>query len=50
MQHITSFPRVFSTYVKEIEEKPAATSWGKKMTFGTCMAEFTDSGGRWNRS
>jgi actin related protein 2/3 complex subunit 1A/1B len=39
--------RVFSGYVKEIEEKPEATCWGKKMTFGFCMAEFSNGGGGW---
>ena len=38
--------RVFSAYVKEIEEKPGSTCWGKKMTFGACMAEFSNGGGR----
>lgn len=37
--------RVFSAYVKEIEEKPAETVWGKKMPFGNIMAEFTNGGG-----
>lgn len=39
--------RVFSTYTKEIEEKPDSTCWGKKMPFGQCMAEFTTAGGGW---
>lgn len=39
--------RVFSAYVKEIESKPEATCWGKKMTFGSCMAEFYSGGGGW---
>ena len=26
--------RVFSAYIKEVEGKPEATPWGKKMTFG----------------
>lgn len=34
--------RVFSTYLKEIEEKPTATSWGKKMSFACLMGEFGD--------
>jgi len=29
---------VFSAYIKEIEAKPSATSWGKKMPFGNCMS------------
>ncbi|XP_041378819.1 actin-related protein 2/3 complex subunit 1A-like [Gigantopelta aegis] len=39
--------RVFSTYVKEIEEKPNETVWGKKMPFGNVMAEFSNGGGGW---
>jgi len=42
--------RVFSGYIKEIEDKPAATPWGKKMTFANCMAEFSNSGGGWVHS
>ena len=38
--------RVFSAYVKEVDEKPAATVWGKKMTFGNLMAEFSSGGGK----
>ena len=37
--------RVFSAYIKEVDEKPAATSWGKKMTFGNLMAEYSNGGG-----
>lgn len=39
--------RVFSAYIKEVDEKPAATPWGKKMTFGNMMAEFSTGGGGW---
>ena len=41
--------RVFSTYIKEIEPKPAATEWGAKMPFANLMAEFSNSptGGGW---
>jgi len=42
--------RVFSAYVKEIETKPSATEWGKKMPFGNMMAEFTSGGGGWVHS
>jgi len=31
---------VFSGYIKEINAKPSATVWGKKMTFGYLMQEF----------
>lgn len=37
--------RVFSAYIKEVDEKPAATPWGKKMTFGNLMAEYSNGGG-----
>lgn len=39
--------RVFSAYVKEIEEKPASTPWGKKMNFGNCMGEYSNGSGGW---
>lgn len=39
--------RVFSGYIKGLDEKPSATAWGKKMTFGECMAEFANGGGGW---
>jgi len=41
--------RVFSGWVKEVEEKPTATCWGAKMPFGELMAEFNSSefGGGW---
>ena len=39
--------RVFSGYVKDVDEKPDATNWGKKMTFGNVMAEFSNGGGLW---
>ncbi|KAG2461023.1 actin-related protein 2/3 complex subunit 1A-A [Polypterus senegalus] len=37
--------RIFSTYIKEIEEKPGATAWGSKMPFAEMMFEHGDSGG-----
>ncbi|KAK2190006.1 hypothetical protein NP493_89g03060 [Ridgeia piscesae] len=39
--------RVFSAYIKEVEAKPEATCWGKKMTFNNIMAEFSNGGGGW---
>jgi len=42
--------RVFSTYIKEIESKPEATGWGKKMPFGALMAEYSNGGGGWVHS
>lgn len=35
--------RVFSGYVKDIEERPSATPWGGKMPFQNLMAEFSNS-------
>jgi actin related protein 2/3 complex subunit 1A/1B len=42
--------RVFSAYIKDVEEKPSATSWGNKMPFGNLMGEFTSGGGGWVHS
>lgn len=42
--------RVFSAYIKEIEDKPTATPWGKKMTFGMLMQEFGAGSGKFNLS
>jgi len=39
--------RVFSAYIKEIESKPEATNWGKKMPFGAIMKEFANGRGGW---
>jgi len=39
--------RVFSAYIKDIEEKPSATEWGKKMPFGNLMAEYSNGTGGW---
>ncbi|XP_074649265.1 actin-related protein 2/3 complex subunit 1A-like [Tubulanus polymorphus] len=36
--------RVFSGYIKEVEDKPSATPWGKKMTLGSLMCEFSNGG------
>lgn len=43
--HLLTPCRVYSAYVKEIEEKPEATVWGKKMPFGQLMAEFSNGQG-----
>lgn len=40
--------RVFSAYIKEIEAKPDATNWGKKMPFGNLMGEWTGVTGTGN--
>uniref|UniRef100_V9KYN6 Actin-related protein 2/3 complex subunit n=1 Tax=Callorhinchus milii TaxID=7868 RepID=V9KYN6_CALMI len=37
--------RVFSAYVKDIEEKPAPTAWGTRMQFGELLFEQKESGG-----
>ncbi|KTF84631.1 hypothetical protein cypCar_00037042 [Cyprinus carpio] len=43
--------RVFSAYIKEVDEKPAPTPWGSKMPFGQVMAEFGGAGsGGWVHS
>ncbi|XP_061840195.1 actin-related protein 2/3 complex subunit 1A isoform X1 [Nerophis lumbriciformis] len=36
--------RVFSAYIKEVEEKPGPTPWGNKMPFGAVLAEFGGAG------
>ena len=36
--------RVFSAYVKEVDEKPASTSSGGKTPFSQLMSEFSCSG------
>uniref|UniRef100_A0AC35TRW3 Actin-related protein 2/3 complex subunit n=1 Tax=Rhabditophanes sp. KR3021 TaxID=114890 RepID=A0AC35TRW3_9BILA len=33
--------RIFSAYVKEVDEKPSPTSWGNKMPFSQVMAEYS---------
>jgi hypothetical protein len=38
--------RVFSGYIKEVDEKPSSTAWGAKMTFANLMAEFATGGGK----
>lgn len=42
--------RVFSAYIKEVEEKPSSTIWGKKMPFGNLLAEFMSGGNGWVHS
>lgn len=44
--------RVFSAYIKELEDKPSPTPWGSKMPVGQLMGEFTSStgGGGWVHS
>ena len=31
---------MFSGYIKNFDEKPSATTWGKKMSFAELMGEF----------
>ncbi|KAB0398774.1 hypothetical protein E2I00_004765, partial [Balaenoptera physalus] len=38
-------PRIFSAYIKEVEERPAPTPWGSKMPFGELMFESSSSCG-----
>ncbi|KAL2101505.1 hypothetical protein ACEWY4_003266 [Coilia grayii] len=37
--------RIFSAYIKDIEDKPGPTPWGAKMPFGEVMLEQKDCGG-----
>lgn len=37
--------RIFSAYIKEIEDKPGPTAWGAKMPFGEMLLETKDCGG-----
>ncbi|TMW53360.1 hypothetical protein DOY81_001564 [Sarcophaga bullata] len=41
--------RVFSAYIKDIEDQPLPTPWGNRMPLGNLMAEFknSSSGGGW---
>jgi len=36
--------RVFSAYIKDIEQKPSELSWGKKLPFGACLSEYPVNG------
>lgn len=38
-------PRVFSAYIKDIEDRPGPTAWGSKMPFGEVLLEHKDCGG-----
>lgn len=37
--------RVFSAYIKEVDEKPSPSAWGDKTTFASLMAEYSRPGG-----
>ena len=41
----SSVGRIFSAYIKEVEERPAPTPWGSKMPFGELMFESSSSCG-----
>lgn len=46
--HSFSLPppnRIFSAYIKEVEERPMPTPWGSKMPFGELMFESSSSCG-----
>jgi len=36
--------RVYSTYTKEIEDRPTDASWGKTMPFGKCLVQYNTQG------
>lgn len=44
--------RVFSAYIKDIEDQPGPTDWGSKLPLGQLLAEFPNSpsGGGWVHS
>lgn len=37
--------RIFSAYIKDIEERPGPTPWGSKMPFGEVLLEYKECGG-----
>jgi len=39
--------RVFSAYLKEVDQKPEATVWGSKLPFNTVCGEFQSPAGGW---
>ena len=39
--------RVFSGYIKEVDEKPGPTVWGTKLPFNTVCGEYASAGGGW---
>lgn len=42
--------RVFSAYIKELDDKPAPTVWGSKLPFNTVCGEYTSAAGGWVHS
>ncbi|KAG5647310.1 hypothetical protein DXG03_000848 [Asterophora parasitica] len=39
--------RVFSAYIKEVDDRPAATVWGSKLPFNTICGEYASPAGGW---
>lgn len=39
--------RVFSAYIKEVDERPAPTIWGSKLPFNTICGEYNSPSGGW---
>jgi len=42
--------RVFSAYIKEVDEKPAPSVWGSKLPFNTLCGEYSSPSGGWVHS
>ncbi|KAF8636664.1 hypothetical protein AX17_003470 [Amanita inopinata Kibby_2008] len=42
--------RVFSAYIKEVDERPAPSVWGSKLPFNTLCGEYTSPSGGWVHS
>jgi actin related protein 2/3 complex subunit 1A/1B len=42
--------RVFSAYIKEVDERPAASVWGSKLPFNTICGEYASPTGGWVHS
>ncbi|KAF8623476.1 hypothetical protein AX15_006260 [Amanita polypyramis BW_CC] len=42
--------RVFSAYIKEIDERPAPSVWGSKLPFNTLCGEYSSPSGGWVHS
>ena len=41
---MSSIYRVFSAYIKEVDEKPSPSAWGDKTTFASLIAEYSRPG------
>ncbi|TFK30048.1 actin-related protein ARPC3 [Coprinopsis marcescibilis] len=39
--------RVFSAYIKEVDERPSPTVWGSKLPFNTVCGEYNSPSGGW---